>query len=165
MDPMDAPDDLAQHSLWDRQEELRRVWLAHLAAMTEAERVAWDDAIEARTDPRKDPMANGALPPGYSWHNGLAMRSAGTASWGRGLSKQQKRVASNGRHPGSGEAVHPNPAVKCKGCAHLQRFKRSKVWYKCNLQPYGTWGPATDVRVGWRACTSRAAPPDDGGLL
>ena len=151
----------SQYSLWDRQEELRRVWLLHLAAMTTAERVAWDTALEAGADP----MADGALPPDWSWHNGVAMRSSETASWGRGLSKKQKRVASMGRHPGSGEAVHPNPAVKCKGCAFLERFKRSKVWYKCSLQPYDTRGKATDIRVGWRACTSRAARPDDGGLL
>ena len=55
----------------------------------------------------------------------------------------------------------PNPCVKvfgygpegaiCKTCVYLYYHQFTKRYYKCKLRP-STHGPATDHRVGYRAC-------------
>ena len=42
--------------------------------------------------------------------------------------------------------------VKCKSCRHLYYHQRSKRYYKCRLRSF-TFGPATDHRVRWNACS------------
>ena len=43
------------------------------------------------------------------------------------------------------------PGKTCKTCAHLQRYKQSARWMKCDLTKI-TGGTGTDWKASWPAC-------------
>ncbi|MCP4244239.1 MAG: hypothetical protein GY772_27145 [bacterium] len=67
-----------------------------------------------------------------------------------GTKTQRERVARGG-HP-LGGPLHRDEALRCQGCRHVVRRRRSSTYIKCGLREH-TRGPGTDVRLKWRACS------------
>jgi hypothetical protein len=72
------------------------------------------------------------------------------------LSGDQRRTIRNraliasGRHPVSGSLLAGNGET-CATCAHLRQHRYANTYYKCEYNDTGS--AATDIRLGWPACT------------
>jgi hypothetical protein len=74
-------------------------------------------------------------------------------SYGRRLTARKNAALAAGIHPASGRPLAGN-AQTCGSCAHCRCSEDQRVrFYKCDLVPR-TFGPLTDIRVGWPACTA-----------
>lgn len=64
--------------------------------------------------------------------------------------RTQAEHVMKGRHP-TGRPLHEVEALTCGTCVHVTRKHFSGTYIKC-----ATWkdtgGPATDIRLRWRAC-------------
>ncbi len=80
-------------------------------------------------------------------------RMGDTPSWFKGGTNVQRRRAQNEMHP-MGRPLHKDEALTCRSCANVIKNDGGvKVFYKCRLVGI-THGPATDIRLRWRACKS-----------
>jgi hypothetical protein len=77
-------------------------------------------------------------------------------SYTRRLTLKRQAILASGFNPGSRRTLlDPAWGYRCKDCAHCLPAGRNRTYWKCDLNPLGyTRGPATDIRVGWPACTA-----------
>lgn len=69
----------------------------------------------------------------------------------RGITRRNKHWLSVGINPGSGERV-ADSGETCGSCGNLVVRSRNRTYFKCGLVPM-TFGPGTDIRKKWPACT------------
>lgn len=76
-------------------------------------------------------------------------------SYGRRLTAKAREALKAGRHPATGLDLLGGMAT-CGGCTHLVvRDPHDRRFYKCKRHRLGvTRSAASDVRVGWPACTA-----------
>jgi hypothetical protein len=74
----------------------------------------------------------------------------------RARTLRQRQAIANGQHPLMGGPIDPDHT--CGICAHHVVQQRNRTWHKCDLKL--TFGPATDIRVGWPACQNWEARRD-----
>jgi len=70
-------------------------------------------------------------------------------SYGRRLTIRNNAALADNRHPLMGGPL--NTDESCGTCVHHVARAMGHVYHKCRLRETG--GPATDIRVGWPACT------------
>jgi hypothetical protein len=75
-------------------------------------------------------------------------------SYDRRLTRRRRALLADGIHP---TTRMPLLAVdigspRCGDCRHCCANQRSKVYWKCGTVPL-TFGPSSDVRKSWPACT------------
>lgn len=71
-------------------------------------------------------------------------------SAGQNRTERQRRDLANRIHPATGRWVILVGAT-CGTCAHHFVHRMGKRYHKCEYT--ATRGPASDIRVGWPACT------------
>ena len=69
----------------------------------------------------------------------------------RGRTRRQKAWLKAGIHPASKLHLAENGET-CGSCTHLVVRRRNRTYFKCGLMPE-TFGPGTDIRKKWPACT------------
>jgi len=66
---------------------------------------------------------------------------------------KQREMLAKGRHPATGlELIEGHT---CGECVHQHTYSHDRVWHKCDMHRLGeSHSAASDIRVGWPACTS-----------
>jgi hypothetical protein len=73
-------------------------------------------------------------------------------SYGRRLTLRRQADLAAGRHPVTGlPLLHSEWGFTCGTCAHHRAWRMGGTYHKCALHDTGS--EATDIRVGWPACT------------
>lgn len=81
------------------------------------------------------------------------LRAERELSPGARRTKRQRDALARGRHPATGHALREGEET-CGSCINHKIIRASKTWHKCELHPLGlSASEASDIRVGWPACT------------
>jgi hypothetical protein len=91
------------------------------------------------------------LTPGY-----LSTKPAEKESATVRLTRRNNDLLAHGLHPATGAALlDPEWGYHCGDCAHARHVTNgNRAWWKCELHRLGvSHSAASDIRVGWPACT------------
>jgi hypothetical protein len=79
----------------------------------------------------------------------VAEPTKGEATYEHRLHDRQRLLLAQGVHPATGRPLLTTGQT-CGDCVNF--YRRSDRYFKCSLVPM-TFGPLTDIRKGWPACS------------
>jgi hypothetical protein len=84
-------------------------------------------------------------------------RGDGKQSYGQRLTARKNGMLATGRHPATSLPLRADE--HCGTCVHAVGHRRTKTYYKCDLVAL-SFGPLTDIRLSWPACTKWEPRPE-----
>lgn len=95
------------------------------------------------------------LPPTPAPGTGRPAPPHETDSYTVRLTRRRNHDIARGIHPTTGLRILDTNET-CGTCAHAFSHSRTKTYWKCNQVDF-TFGPSSDIRLSWPACTRWAA--------